>query len=246
MAGAAAPLGAALPVRCLVLATPLCSHTVMKKISPNLIELSAKSLQKTSRIDAHQSIAMVLPWVDQQQAAQAAEILASRAGMAFDLILIQDNRDCGPSAIINEAFEKTDARLFGYLAQDVFPSRNWLIQAAAAIKKTGAGLLAFNDGKWAGQIAAFGLADRKWIDSVYGGQGLFYSGYLQHYGDVELSLIARQQKRLVYDSNAVMMEVDFSKEARSVNAKDRECFAARKLTGFDGRVSDSQLLGLFG
>ena len=246
MAGDAEESRTMLPVRCLVLATTLSFHTMTPKNSARIIELSAKSLQKLSRLDASQPIAMVLPWVNKDQAAGAAEILVSRAGLPFDLILIEDDQNCGPSAIINAAFEKTEAGLFGYLAQDVFPSRNWLAQAVATMKKTAAGLLAFNDGKWAGQIAAFGLADRKWIDSIYGGQSLFYSGYQQHYGDVELSLIARQQKRLVYDSNAVMMEIDFSKESRSVNPKDRECFAARKLTGFDGRVSDSQLLGLFG
>lgn len=136
--------------------------------------------------------------------------------------------------------------LFGYLAQDVFPSRRWHAQAAAALNKADAGLLAFNDGKWAGQIAAFGLVQRQWVRSIYGGSHLFFSGYTQHYGDVELSLIARQQKRFAYDANAVMMEVDFSKESRAVNTKDRDCFATRKLTGFDGRVKDSELLGMFG
>ncbi len=216
------------------------------KNSARFIELSAKELQNTSVLDVTQPITMVLPWINQKQAFSAAEILLARAGLPFDLILIQDDQHLGPSAILNAAFQKSRADLFGYLAQDAFPSRNWLAQGAAAIKKTSAGLLAFNDGKWAGQIAAFGLANRKWVNSIYGGRSLFYSGYQQHYGDVELSLIARQQKRLVYDGNAVMMEIDFSKESRTVNLKDRECFAARKLTGFDGRVTDSQLLGLFG
>jgi hypothetical protein len=30
-----------------------------------------------------------------------------------------------------------------------------------------AGLLGFNDGKWQGQLASFGLADRAWAESIH-------------------------------------------------------------------------------
>jgi len=114
------------------------------------------------------------------------------------------------------------------------------------MKKTGAGLLAFNDGKWTGRMASFGLADRHWLQGIYGPGNLFHAGYRHHYGDVELSLIAREQKRYVYDANAVMIEVDYAKEAKAVDPKDRELFAERKLNGFDGRVKSTELLGMFG
>lgn len=211
-----------------------------------IIEITAKSLKRAESLAETHAISVVLPWTQKPQAESARDILVQRAGLQFNLIMVHDDLAAGPAALINQVFERSRSVFFGYLAQDVFPSRRWLAQAAAVLKKTDAGLLAFNDGKWAGQIAAFGLAQRQWVNSIYGGSHLFFSGYTQHYGDVELSLIARQQKRFSYDANAVMMEVDFSKESRTVNTKDRDCFATRKLTGFDGRVKDSELLGLFG
>jgi len=196
-------------------------------------------------IQAQSQIVLIMPWTQADQADRALEILVSRAGLAADFVLIEDCEKHGPATLINAAFEKSGSRLFGYLAQDIFPSRNWLIQSISAIKKTSAGLLAFNDGKWGGRMAGFGLADRLWVNAVYGGQSFFYPGYRQHYGDVELSLIARQQKRYAYDPNVVMLEVDYEKDSKGVLGSDRKLFAERKLTGFEGRVSDTALLGLF-
>lgn len=199
-----------------------------------------------STLEAQSQIVLALPWTQAKQAEETLEILVSRAGLAADFVMVEDSQKHGPAALINTLFEKSRSRLFGYLAQDVFPSRNWLVQAISAFKKTNAGLLAFNDGKWGGRMASFGLADRLWVDTVYGGQSFFYPGYRQHYGDVELSLIARQEQRYAYDANIVMLEVDYKKEARSVLGGDKKLFAERKLTGFDGRVRDTSLLATFG
>ena len=67
----------------------------------------------------------------------------------------------------------------------------WLALAVRAMEQQRASLLGFNDGKWHGQLAAFGLARRSWADSVYGGD-LFFSGYRRHYADAELTLVARE------------------------------------------------------
>jgi predicted outer membrane repeat protein len=106
------------------------------------------------------------------------------------------------------------------------------------------GALAFNDGKWFGQLAAFGLVRRSWLQGLYGG-ALFHPGYNRHYGDTELTLIARQQKRLAYHPHALLIEVDHDKDRRAVDAADRDLFLRRAATGFDNRVVDPALLSSF-
>ncbi|MCL1940204.1 MAG: hypothetical protein FWG04_06035 [Desulfovibrionaceae bacterium] len=60
------------------------------------------------------------------------------------------------------------------------------------MQKENAGLLAFNDGCFFGSLAAFGLVDRQWTDSFYGGKTLFYPHYKKTYCDTELTDIARK------------------------------------------------------
>ena len=115
----------------------------------------------------------------------------------------------------------------------------------AALQAKNAGLLGFNDGKWQGQLAAFGLAERAWAQSVYGGD-FFHSAYRSHYADTELTVIAREQGRYVYEPNSVLVEADWDKESAAVNPADRAMYKARAATGFDARVHNPQLLQLFG
>jgi hypothetical protein len=133
-----------------------------------------------------------------------------------------------------------------YAAQDAFAGRLWLqhaLQGVSANPK--ARLLAFNDGKWFGQLAAFGMVQREWVLGLYGGC-LFYPGYRHHYGDVELTLLARQQQALAYHPHALLVEVDPLKDGRPVNEADRARFLNRAAEGFDGRVVDPNLLRQFG
>ena len=123
--------------------------------------------------------------------------------------------------------------------------RYWLRYALHALaQQPGAGLLAFNDGKWFGQLAAFGLVRRRWLDPIYGGT-LFHPGYSQHYGDTELTLIARQQQALAYHPHALLVEVDHAKDRRSVNPLDHDLFQRRAAAGFDQRVTDPALRSRF-
>ena len=108
-----------------------------------------------------------------------------------------------------------------------------------------AGLFAFNDGKWFGQLAGFGLVRRSWVNRLYDG-ALFHPAYHQHYADTELTLIARQQGALLHDPNALLIEVDPQKDKRPINPADRQRFLERKKHGFEGRVTHPGLLGMFG
>lgn len=189
-------------------------------------------------------VVAILPWLKKGPASRAAELMVSRAGAELTVLAVQDDLGTGPMAIWNCAVGRTRGRFLIYCAEDAFAGRYWLRFALQAMQKPGAGLLAFNDGKWFGQLAAFGLVHREWIEPVYGGL-LFYPEYAQHYGDTELTLIARQQKALVYHPHALLIEVDHAKDKRPVNAADHAMFQSRTAAGFDNRVQDPALLAWF-
>lgn len=212
--------------------------------------LQASTLKELGLPKAHESVfiaesvCVVIPVLPHTNTQSLVSLLQGRAGFPFRLFVIEDDLKLGPTKVLNAAYRGNTDPVFIYLAQDVFPSRYWLARGLKTMAEKKLGLLALNDGKWAGQMAGFGMVRRDWCKHIYQGS-LFFEGYRQHYGDAELSLIARQQKVYGYDPNVVMMEVDFEKDGKPVNAKDRELFAQRKLSGFDGRVTDTELLGLF-
>lgn len=190
----------------------------------------------------------VLPWLRRAAAKRAAELMVSRAGAppnALQVLAVQDDVGGGPVEIWNTGIRRTRGAFVIYCAEDAFAGRYWLRFALEALRqKPGAGLLAFNDGKWFGQLAAFGLVRRSWLMPVYGG-ALFHPGYAQHYGDTELTLVAKQQDALAYHPHSLLVEMDHGKDGKPVNAADKALFEARAKNGFDGRVRDSALLGSF-
>jgi len=188
---------------------------------------------------------MAMPFIDAAQAKRAARLAAKRAGAPALLLAVHDEARQGFIAIVNQAFAATRSPWFGYMAQDAFAGRAWLALALRAMQTKNGGLLGFNDGKWQGQLAAFGLAERVWALSVYGGD-FFHSAYRSHYADTELTVIAREQRRYVYEPNSVLVEADWDKENASVNPADRALYRARAAVGFDARVHNPQLLKLFG
>jgi len=106
-------------------------------------------------------------------------------------------------------------------------------------------LLAFHDGKWDGQLAAFGMVRADWARGNYAGD-LFHPGYRSHYADAELTVLAMAAEALRFDPAAMLVEVDWDKEASAVSAEDRALYRARATQGFDNRVADPALKGLFG
>jgi hypothetical protein len=192
------------------------------------------------------SIAVLLPWIDRGMAERASALMAHRAGHPCTIYCLHDDLGMGPLPLMNAALPIIDGDWVVYAAQDAFAGRYWLRFAVEALKVHPAGrLLAFNDGKWFGRLAAFGMVQRAWLSALYGGN-LFHPGYRRHFADVELSLIARQQKALAYHPHALLVEADFEKDARPVEEADRAHFLLRKESGFDGRVNNSALIREFG
>lgn len=190
-------------------------------------------------------VLMVMPCVDAAQGQRSATLAAARAGVDGLLLVVHDTQRVGFVAVANAALRQTQSPWVGYMAQDALAGRQWLALALRALEQQRASLLGFNDGKWHGQLAAFGLARRSWAASVYGGD-LFFPGYQRHYADAELTLVAREQGVYAYEPASVLVEVDWDKDSRAVDAQDRRLFHERKATGFGGRVHQPGLLSLMG
>lgn len=195
---------------------------------------------------------MVMPFTDPAMAQKAANLAASRAGSLnasgglLDvcaesiLLAVHDIQRQGFVATVNQAFKVTQSPWLGYMAQDAFAGRNWLALALQKLQsQKDAALLGFNDGKWQGQLASFGLARRDWISKVYT-DAFFFQGYHSHFADAELTLVARQQGVYAYEPQSVLVEVDWQKDQAAVNDADRRLFTTRKKSGFGNRVSDAQ------
>jgi hypothetical protein len=187
---------------------------------------------------------VVMPFIDPEQAKRSAAQLAKRAGEAGLLYAVYDDKRVGFITVANEVYRRSTADRIAYTAQDAFGGRDWLRRASAALAVKEGGLVAFNDGKWFGTLAAFGLVRRSWADGNYGG-ALFLGSYKRHYADVELTLIAMQQKCLRYDPNAVLMEVDWNKEEQATDREDRVLFHLRRRTKYDNKVFHNDLLRAF-
>lgn len=185
-----------------------------------------------------------MPFIDAAQARKAAALMAGRAGAEGLILAVHDDRHEGFIAVANRVFMNSDSPYFGYVAQDAFPGRHWLRCAMALFDRPGIRLVAFNDGKWFGTLAAYGLACRAWASANYGGP-LFYPGYRRHYADAELSVIASQAGALGYSPHSILVELDWEKDNKQVDAADRKLFLARSGGRFDERVSSARLLHRF-
>ncbi len=187
---------------------------------------------------------MVMPYIDVALAQQAAEFASLRSDSEGMLLAIHDEQRNGFIATINHAFRATDSPWFGYMAQDAFAGRSWMALALGVMQTEQAGLLGFNDGKWQGKLASFGLAQREWATSNYSGD-FFFPGYKSHYADTELTLIAQEQGRYVYEPNSLLVEVDWDKDNSKVNYDDRKLYLQRAAKGFDGKVMNPKLKKMF-
>lgn len=188
---------------------------------------------------------MVMPLTEPDLAARAAELAVKRSAANGLLLGVHDEQRQGFVRCVNQAFAATRSPWFGYMAQDAFAGRDWLALALQTLHKQRGVLLAFNDGKWHGALASFGLASRTWAATNYADGAFFYSGYARHYADTELTLMAKQAGGYVYQPNSVLVEVDWGKDQASVHMSDRVLFQHRAAQGFDGKVTDPSLLGLF-
>lgn len=185
-----------------------------------------------------------MPFTLAAQAHRAANLMSRRAGADGLILAVHDDAGDGFIGIANRVFAQSDSPYFGYVAQDAYAGRYWLRYALTAFDQPATQLVAFNDGKWFGTLAAYGLARRVWAVKNYAGP-LFFPAYQRHYADTELSLIAAEQKGLVYVASSVLVEVDWEKDSTPIEEADRALFQSRASAGFDGKVTSSELRSRF-
>lgn len=174
----------------------------------------------------------VMPYISVSDAYRSATIVERRCGTEIGLVLVCDHERRGFISVANSVFNATQSQFFIYLAQDAFPGRDWLRVAVRSISESNAGLLAFNDGKWHGYNASFGMARRSFVNSLYR-EGIFFSEYRSHAADQELTDLAKARSCFVYEPNAVLIEVDYEKDlSPRYNKQDIGLYYRRKKLGF--------------
>jgi hypothetical protein len=198
------------------------------------------SNQAFARSWQHEGPILVMPFTEPVLASRASEQLARRASAAGLLVAVFDDQRRGFIDIVNRMFSVSESPYFGYLAQDAFAGRHWLRFALNPFSDPACQLVALNDGKWFGAMAAFGVTRTDWARQNYGGD-LFYPKYRRHYADAELSLVAAEQKGLRFAVNSVLVEVDWEKDSKTVDQDDRRLFQSRVSNGFDGKVQSIAL-----
>lgn len=183
----------------------------------------------------HDDVVLVLPYIDHEQAVRAEEVLRVRAKQPGVLVLVDDDERQGFIRVANQVYSRSESPLFGYLAQDAFPGEEWLKEGVNAMKGSGAGLLAFNDGRFFGSVATFGLVNRAWVSGLYHNM-VFYPGYKTHYADTELSAIAYSTNQLIVSPNALLVEVDYEKHRKANDPRDEALYQSRVATAFEGLI----------
>lgn len=187
------------------------------------------------KIAEEHEVVTVMPALDMDLARRAATVMALRADCGGLLIVAEDDLRLGFIMTANLIYARTKSDYFAYVAQDAFAGQFWLKAGLDALKQRNAGLLAFNDGRFFGTLAVFGLVRRSWIKSVYG-NFLFYPGYKSHFADTELSAIALAASQMAFSPNAILMEVDYEKHLHPNNPDDEALYHSREREGFDGRI----------
>lgn len=186
-------------------------------------------------------VAVVMPSIDTEKALNTARVLVRRAGMKTTVFVMHDTLRQGFIKTLNDTAQRLKVAYLVYLAEDAFPGVDWLRIGYQTLEETGKSLLAFNDGKWHGRIASFGMVRTQWAREIYGGPVLF-PGYRAHKADNELTVIARLMDDFVYEATATLVELDASKAFEggegpdgSKQAADRNLLYKRFHGGFDAR-----------
>ena len=209
--------------------------------------LNTKDISGFSHTDP-QGIAVIMPCIDREKGEKTAQVLKHRAGIDCEVLVVLDDIRQGFIKTLNAAATRVDVKYIVYLAQDAYPGREWLKCAYDVLENTGKGLLAFNDGKWHGYIASFGMVRTSWVKTLYNGPVLF-PGYKSHAADNEITVIARCQDMHIYDAMCTLVEYDPEKAilplwGKLQSREDKILFKERFKKGFDGLASLEKLKNL--
>jgi hypothetical protein len=211
------------------------SGVYSKHIGEKQIEL--KDWQRTaSKNPLKSKIAVIIPTTDLNMANRAMERMQEKAGTPADYYIIEDFERNGFISVMNDAVHNLpDYDFYVYAAQDAYAGEWWLKYALDAMIYKDAGLFAFNDGKWNGTLAAFGMVDKVWMKKNYKGD-MFSKYYKSNYADIELTLMAIRDGKLAYNPESLLIEVDWNKHYP--NQDDQLLFNKRKRQLFNSDLQE--------
>jgi hypothetical protein len=172
-------------------------------------------------------VSVIMPTTDIAQAVQSARRMIDNAGMPMRMIIAHDSIRQGYIKTLNSIAKEVASKFIVYVAQDALAGKNWLKIAYQNIVKHEKSLLAFNDGKYDGDLATFGLVKKSFCEKFYGAGNIFFEGYHSHRADDELTLLAKLHQQLAYAPTALMLEVDYRLQ-REINPDDVKLFNLRK------------------
>ncbi|MGQ7244749.1 O-linked N-acetylglucosamine transferase family protein [Salinicola sp. V024] len=214
----------------------LAEHYFSFSLQENIKLDEATTIIRTSNIETPSNngheISVIMPCINLEEGVKTAAILHARSAKKCHIYIIIDDIRLGFISTANTVFNKLSSKYVVYLAQDAFPGMHWLDIAYKTMEKSKKGLLAFNDGKWAGSIASFGMVRSSWVSKIYS-QGLFFDEYNSHCADDEITEIAQMTNQFIYDSNSVLIEIDYNKALTGGgNKHDRDLLNNRRKNTF--------------
>jgi hypothetical protein len=173
------------------------------------------------------TLLVIMPSINLERARQSMSLLVRRSGISAQFLIYLDVNRSGFVNVVNSVSCALQPQYIVYLAEDAFPGTDWLKIAFDNIRYQKGAVFAFNDGKWAGHLASFGLVDCQWSGQFYGGNNVFFPGYHSHYCDTELTWLAKKHNKYCYDPRSVLIEVDYKEIHKEHNPGDILLYRSR-------------------
>jgi len=192
-----------------------------------IVEIKKDGVVESIHAGNEKIISVIMPTTDIAQAVYSARRMIDNAGMPMRMIIAHDSIKQGYIKTLNSIAKIVSSEFIVYVAQDALSGKNWLKIAYQNIIKYEKSLFAFNDGKYDGDLATFGLVRKSFCEKFYGAGNIFFEGYHSHRADDELTLLAKLNQQLAYSPAALMLEVDYRLQ-REINSDDVKLFKLRR------------------
>ena len=173
-------------------------------------------------------ISVIMPAIDIGQATLAACRMIQYAGISMRMIIVHDAIRQGFVKSLNRIASNIDSEFIAYVAQDALAGQHWLRIAHETLVHEKKSVLAFNDGRYNGDLATFGLVRKSFCEQFYGAGHIFFEGYKTHRADDELTLLAKLHHQIAFSPSALLVEADFRTQ-RLIDPDDIALFDTRKI-----------------
>lgn len=191
-----------------------------------LIETHADGFIGDFSDQAFDGVTVVMPATDITQAVLAAQRMVRFAGMPMRMVIVKDFIGQGFIKTVNAVSNRLRPEYLAYVAQDALAGKNWLVRAYQQMTAENKSVCAFNEGRFLGNLAQFGLVKVAFTAQHYGEHNVFYDQYIKHRADDELTLLAKLHNEFVFAKDALLMEVDYSLQ-KNIHAPDLDLYKRR-------------------